>query len=680
MAFRETHKGENIMKLSSVLKKKWLCALLLILITFVLLAAFRNEALFPSDEEEIFVKGQAIASGIDLYSEIGSQHMPVMYYIAAVFSLLGVQSLVAFRLCFYLLMAVLWGLCYWRYSDKLGKAALVFYPVIYIILMAYVDLGYTILGEQLQGIGMAILFFELLLFQRERVLRMGNCVMISLAILISFGSAFVALFAVFAVGLTVLCMELRTCWEKKLNPGKSFAYLVSGYWKLILMAALPFVILLGYYWATNSLRAFYGWAYQLNREIYPKYLGGGYGDGILKSLFNGIANFATALQLGSLSVRSLSQLALLLCATLFLVQQHKQRKDPIFTAGLVFFLITTATRSVSNFHGMPAQALLAAMSALFLGDKLPLLREAQGGTVMKKGVVIFCVLAFSAPYLSLFPNLFDSGKVKKSEQATPSEIVDAITEEGERIGFGTTEYDILLDAGVLPATVTSGSCPWLWEWGGRQTMAELQEAPPRVYLFRPDHTTWGYVIGDYAPELAGFVAGNYTALTVLGYPTVHVLDDEFLQTLQAFDDSIVFATDDSTEVTPLFADVAASQTFTAARDGQISSVSVKVGTFVRTNACTLEVKLTDETDGETVTLALADCSTLADNLYNEISFEPQALEAGHTYTLSFASPDATQEHYIAIYRDSAGANVSSYASVDGQIQPYNLCVNIYEDR
>ena len=69
-------------------------------VSFILLMAFWNTEIFISDEEEIFVKGQQIANGQLLYKEIGSQHMPLMYYLSAVMSKMGITTVAGFRLGF----------------------------------------------------------------------------------------------------------------------------------------------------------------------------------------------------------------------------------------------------------------------------------------------------------------------------------------------------------------------------------------------------------------------------------------------------------------------------------------------------------------------------------------------------------------------------------------------------
>ena len=88
------------------ISKRTKTALLLVLVYFVMLMFYINEPFFESDEGDIYMVGAAIANGRLLYRDITSQHMPVMYYIAAVFSLLGASTITAFRIWFYLLMAV----------------------------------------------------------------------------------------------------------------------------------------------------------------------------------------------------------------------------------------------------------------------------------------------------------------------------------------------------------------------------------------------------------------------------------------------------------------------------------------------------------------------------------------------------------------------------------------------
>lgn len=645
-------------------------------VLFLLLTAFWDSTVFASDEAEIFLKGRAIANGIELYTQIGSQHMPVMYYIAAIFALLGVESVTAFRLCFYLLMACIWGLCYVRYHEKLGKMAMVLYPLLYIVLMAYIDFGYAILSEQMQGIGMAVLLFELLVFYRERQLRLDNCIMISFAIFISFGSAFVSIFGVFAVFLTVLAIEVCDCRKAKKKITESVGYLVGKYWKLVAVVIVPFAVLLGYYVYSDAFEDFFGWVYAINRQIYPKYMSGSYGDNILESMFNGIAVIGGVLKTSSLSFLTVSKLSFLYLAILFIVQQQKKWKDPVLTAGLVFFLITTATRGVYEFHGLPALALIAAMSALYLSDNADKIKAIVRKSTWTQGLAVFVLLTVCAPYLYIMPNIFGVTLEEDVQENSTAWAIDTLTEKNERIGFGNISYDVLMAADVFPATVTSGSCPWLWEWARDQAMEELYENPPRVYLFNPNLNTWNYLISDYAPELVQYVNSEYTNLGSLGYQTLYVRNDYYEQALLLLQEPVVYAAEAMGGYVNFDANTELVQTFTAKRTAAASGIDIFVGTHQRINSCMLNVEVVDETSGQVLTTAEIACNAFQDNAYNTINFASVVFEEGHTYSVRLWIPEATSSNTIAIAHDVSVATATTYATMNGEKQSFNLCMKI----
>ena len=665
-------------QISSSAMKKYIYGALLVAVVFVMLLAFWNNSYFPSDEEEIFVKGQMIAQGKLLYTDIGTQHMPLMYYLAALFSLLGAGSIISFRVCFYFLQAALWGLMYIRYSDRFGKAAMMLYPCLYIFYMALVDFGYCVLSEQFQGIGMAILLFELLAFYETRRLKQGNMLMISLAVLVSFGSAFVSIFFVFFVGLTVLALETRKCIKKRAGFLGWLAYLIKRYWMLIVIVALPFAVMLIYYAAVGSLKDFYNGAYLINRVVYPKYTGG-YGESILSSLFGGVSKYFISLNVSAITTASISLVLLALFSFLFIINMHKKNKDIVLTLGLILLLVASATREGFNhFHGLPATAVSCCMTAIYLSDEYKNVKNNTSG--VKRIVIILCIILIGSKYMTGFTRVFNislSGYNRTDEGA----VLDTLTEDNERVGFSTFDYNTLMEARVLPASVYGGACAWMWEWYGDQAMDELTSDPPRVFLYLPGFTNWGYSIDDYAAELKDFVGDHYTSLTSLGYPKIYAKNDYYDEAVSKLDSAFVIAAGDPEHVTQkITGEVTLTQRFQAADDCSVSGISFMTGTYNRENTQALDFYLTDENTGDTIYLNSISCAELADNEYNSLSFAPRQLTAGNYYTITILSPDSTEEDSVSLYYNgSAEYGDDMYMSVNGEIQNGRLCITIRED-
>ncbi len=492
---------------------------------FLLLLTFWRQPWFASDEAEIFMHGQAIAQGELLYEGTGSQHMPVMYYIAAFFSLIGARTITGFRIYFYLLTAILWALMFHRYKNRWGSLALILYPLLYIFVTAHIDWTATcILSDQYQAIGMVILLFEFMEFNETRSFKISNCCMISLAIFLSFGSAFVAAFAICIIVCTVLALDIWGRIKSRTGVWKEIGGFFKQFWKVVLIVALPFALLVLYFLATGTLDDFINWAYVLNRTVYVNYTGG-YGSDIFWGFFGGVFHYYYLFTFGALSAKQVLGLALLLCSVGWIIYIAKRGNGSVIRVlGIILFMVACATRGLLDFHGTPAVAVLCAMSGCFLGKFFPWKNVKK--TMLRFTAFVFVILFLVAPYVGVFlygcVTVFDARDVQENSTAW---CLDIITDRGERVGFGLLNCDIMVLAGVRPATVQGGSVPWFWDYAGDETMEELQNDPPRAYLCSITHEVWGHKITDYAPELIVFLQENYTSLEAVGQPDLWVRND-----------------------------------------------------------------------------------------------------------------------------------------------------------
>lgn len=513
-------------------------AILLTFVYFIMLMFYINEPFFASDEGDIYLMGSVVANGNMIYRDVRSQHMPVMYYISAIFALFGVSSVTVFRICFYMLMAVLWGVMYYRYSKHIDKRVVALYPVIYIIMLGFVDMGHAVLSDQFQGICMAILLFELLIFEKTRELKTGNMVMISLAVFLSFGSAFVAAFAIFFVALTVIALELQRYAQMKIGPIRSVGKLFTDYWKLIVFVAAPFVVLLLFYLVTGTLDDFYNWAYVLNMTVYPKYTGYGGSGGILDSMFGGIKFILAELALPA-SGASLARLAFFVItvgAVCFFVRLQKERKNWILAGGILLFWIGAATRGYTNFHGTPALAVACVMFACALCGVIDDVKK----NAIALSAVALVIVSFMPPYVSQIVD-FSPGTMlnsMKMNEGSKSHIVDILTEDGEIIGFSTLDTHILFESNTVPSKL-NGSCIWTWEFSGKEDLQECIENPPRVFVFNRDSAIWGYSMQDYAPEINDFIQENYTNLDPIGHGDLYIRNDYYEEALVIINEDAV---------------------------------------------------------------------------------------------------------------------------------------------
>ena len=284
---------------------------------FLVFLALWNQDVWTHDEPEMFIKGQQIMRGGLLYKDVDSQHMPLMYHLSAVFARMGFSGMAGFRAAFFALFALLLGIMYLQYSSFMGKRTF------YVSLIAYVSISITVwhgtcvLSDQLQGIGMAILFMQLLCYEKEKKWTAGSYICCSLAAFISFGSAFVSVFAIFAFFLGIVLIILSE--EKDLRAAVKRGAVDAG--RMALAMALPFVDYLLYFFRTHTAGAFFKWAYRFNTEVYSKYMVNNYGSSIPGALFYGISNIAKTFVVDSVSTTALIHIAVIALCMFFVLEK-----------------------------------------------------------------------------------------------------------------------------------------------------------------------------------------------------------------------------------------------------------------------------------------------------------------------------------------------------------------------
>ena len=78
------------------------------------------------DELDVFIIGNEVAHGAEMYKVTVSQHMPFSYYISAVITLLvHPHNPYMYRFCLYILLSALWTGMFFHYKKHINPAALV---------------------------------------------------------------------------------------------------------------------------------------------------------------------------------------------------------------------------------------------------------------------------------------------------------------------------------------------------------------------------------------------------------------------------------------------------------------------------------------------------------------------------------------------------------------------------
>lgn len=520
-------------KQNSAIRVRVMTAIAVAIVFFLGFLTYINRPFFDSDEGDIFSVGKCIADGMLLYTEIPSQHMPVMYYISALFSLIGVTTIVGFRLCFYGLIAAIQGAMVFIYGKEYGWVRVALYPAIYVVAIRFISMGHAILSDQFQGIGMVILFFELLQFETRKRLQPINVGIISFAIFISFGSAFVSAFAIFWIALTVIALTAREYKRRKIPFQACLAQFWTDYWRLLLGVSAPFILLILFYAVNGSVVDFFNYAYVFNREYYAPYLGG-YGSSIVSGYFQGVRNIVALVANPTLTLGSIASYLLLFGTVYFLVFIQRKRSNWILTIGIALFLIGCATRGVWDFHGLSIVAVMSSMLAFSVCDYFD---NHSNFHIAVAAVILSGVLLL---YLRDLPNAIqtvvqDFDSQENAGALSSYEVVNIITDKNELIGNSTLTTTYILNTHTHPG-YAAPACPWFWDYNAKKIMDSCRNNPLRVLIYDRNTAVWGYPIVEYAKEYDDFVSKNYTSLIDLGYPTLYIRNDCYADAIKRIED------------------------------------------------------------------------------------------------------------------------------------------------
>lgn len=500
---------------------------LLFCLFFGLLFQFTSAPFYDSDEGDIYSNGAAIASGLDLYSEATSQHMPFTYYLSALFWHMGAHSITAQRLAFYAFFALMWSILYLRYQSDVGKTALIAYPVLFIFSLCLYEYGTVILSEHLAAIGFVMLVLEFLRFCKTRQVPVDSCIAISFGIVLTFGTIFIAAYGVAAVALFVLIKEIQWLIQDR----QSFKQWLLNGLKLLLKLAfwclLPWVVLVVIYAINGNLEDAIYYAYTFNRSVYAEYVGG-YGSDALAGAVSGLWNLRDTIRgllAGGLELSGLAQAVVVGLAALGIICQLLKRR---FVEALFFavLLVELATRGVWNYHGTQCVAILCLLGALALGDCT---RKARQNKLYILGsAVLAACMAFTAlPYAQGFSTESDTtGNKTKSQR-----ILDAITEDGEPVFvLAIAQNELLIQGNVVPYKAMG--VPWFTDVGADQIIRDYPDGITRVVIYDEENSVWNATIQDYAPEMCQYIQDNYTHV----HSNIYVRNDIYDEVAQLLND------------------------------------------------------------------------------------------------------------------------------------------------
>ncbi len=661
-------------------KKNILLAIGIFLGMFFVLFVLIGKVSFV-DEIDNFVGGMLVAAGDDVYAIHTSQHMPFMYYLCAIFRALGASSVYTYRIAYDVFMALLWTVMYFRYRSHFGKIVMLAYPIIYVFLISSTSMGTCVLADQMQAHGMVILMIEFFLFLKQGRIGISNAGWISLAVVFSFGSTFVAAYGVFVILLGVFLVYAydRLAKQSILANGG------NGFWKQLgvttLIVLAPFALLMLWYLVSGNLSNFVEGAYKVNAEIYSKYMGG-FGSNPLQSAIERVSVYANCFvgAVQTIMTAPLDSAIVIICYLInfaFVICIIKQ--NWVCAAVTVLYIFANGMRGFVGFHALSYYGITAFMFAWLLEKALDRWKWRKWRISFIGLACLLCVVAI--PYASACKSIVHiPARLFEKHHDPLAMAVQQIVDEDERIHITTLNIETYLNANRLPMLSAPSSVPWMYEAYGEKEIQMLEETKPKVIVFSPEWSVWGYHIKEYAPELVDYIWANYSLTGDPSYDTLYVRNDLVEEAKELFDvyPISIAAQEAENHLGKLQSGSVIAQTFVA-NDTDMYGLSVFTATYAYNNATDIMVQIIDIGTGEVLNQAMFNTEEVYDNFYSSVML-PCQTHVGRMYELRFTLENTLPFRQMTFYRTADNtATEESYALINGVPQSYNLCFNIFAD-
>lgn len=685
----------------------WLEAAGLLILLLLLLLVNSTEFLYFTDEADNFLAGMSVAAGKQIYVDYTSQHMPFLYYICGIFSLLGAGNMLQFRLYFYVLFAVLWALLYVRNRDRLGVIGGLSIPVLYVMNMIG-EYNVCVLSDQLQAFGMAVLFLEFCRFYETKCVDWKMSVWVALAILMSFGSAFVAAFGIFAILVGVIGAEVGESRRSHQKFGAAVGHFFRKYALLLALVLVPLLVWIGYYAVTGHLGDLILGAFTLNTKYYPKY--SGYGSSTLGAFVDPFVTYGKYLIeiTTNLMAHKLQYAKELLCYAVNIVFfVHTFRKSKWQAIVLAVFTVWTGSRGFGSvFHALPYYAVSLCMFASLFADytnstsrrtnstkrvnstsgvKIPHNAHKESKNVERWiGIVFVCgsMLFLALPYVQTIPRLRTLAAEWDAQMHpgadTYEQYLQLLTDEDEDVLFATVDFYHGVNAKRcnlnLPINV-----PWTYEAYEEQILDTLETDAPRVMIFNPNYQTWGYELKDYAPEVWNYLHKEYECLYLPNCPELYVRKDYYQEAQDLCGgryDSVRIYDDADSQLVLHPGDVLLQ---TVIGEGeQVDCFGLLVNTCADLGGISGTLRVL-EADGTELASCETDFRGWKAEGYYYLETEPVSLERGKTYTLELTVESVSEATTLTLYGTQDGDRETE-VSINGQPLAADVCYGLFQVR
>ena len=664
----------------------WIEAAGLFILLLLLLLVNSTEFLYFTDEADNFLAGMSVAAGKKIYVDFTSQHMPLLYYICGLFSMLGAGNMLQFRLYFYVLFAVLWALLYVRNRDRLGVIGGLSLPVLYVMNMIG-EYNVCVLSDQLQAFGMAVLFLEFCRYYDIKRIDWKMSVWVAAAILLSFGSAFVSAFGIFAILVGVIGEEAGESRRSHQKLGVAVGHFFRKYALLLALVLVPLLVWVGYYAVTGHLGDMILGAFTLNTKYYPKY--SGYGSSTLGAFVDPFVTYGKYFIeiTTNLMAHKLQYTKELLCYAVNIVFfVHTFRKSKWQAIVLAVFTVWVGSRGFGSvFHALPYYAVSLCMFASLFRDYTNSTCNAhkKSKNVEKLvGIVFVCgsMLVLALPYVQTIPRI----KMLESEwnaqmhpgEDTYEQYLQLLTDKDEDVLFATVDFYHGVNAKRcnlnLPVNV-----PWTYEAYEEQILETLEEDAPRIMIFNPNYQTWGYELKDYAPEVWNYLHEAYECLYLPSCPELYARKDYYQEAQELCGgryDSVRIYDDADSQLVLHPGDVLTQSVTGDGEEADCFGLLVNSCADLGGISGTLRVLAGDGTE-------LASCETdfrgwKAEGFYY-LETEPVNFEKGKAYTLELTIDSLSEATTLTLY-GTQDKNSKTEAAVNGQALAADVCYGLFQ--
>ena len=658
------------------------------LLYFFCFFVYRNLNIFI-DESDNLVGGMIIANGGVIYKDFISQHTPLMYYLCSIFTLLGANSISQYRLFLYGFMSIIFLMMFIRYNKKFGQITMFLFPLFYIATMAnFGDVGHMVLSEQIQSVSIVVLLLEFLMFLDSKELYNDNYIAISIAIFCSTSVAFISVFSVFSLLLGIVMIVIFGVYENNdKNLFKISLWLIRKYWKGVFIIIFPFIGLVLYFIGNGNLRNFYEQAYLLNRVVYPNY--SDFGNSILPTIFSTIDNFFIVFSshFSALFTTPETSLRILLNSliNIFFVT-FVFKKDKFGGIILIIFILANTTRGSLGFHSMPYWMTTILMGLILIHEELNVKRKFSNVKITY-GQKIFgyiIILIIFSPYMKSFSNIVptrEDFQFVDYGQDSYEYYINKLVPSNETFYTTSLMTHLYVNTNRLPASKVYNVVPWFTDLYLEDILFDLENNQPKMIIHNSTYGVWGYEIHGYAPILDEYITNNYSILDV-SIPDIWILNSYYDKALNILSIEFPFFSTENEELTvigPITDEREVKQIFISSKS-KINKITVRIGTYTRVNYSQLKMELIDLNDNSVLFSNNIDVQNLVDNEYLTVELPNVETTIGEKYAVAFSANSTNENDFVTIYRTvNNGQTEGEYAIIDGEIQSFNLNINIYGD-